>query len=180
MIVVKLVMKHRSLYFMPFVMRTCTCVIFLYFGTVLLCACKSDVGRSDGGTDMNTGVVENTYDSQSVIGTDAATSIEGMPVTRKGYNPQMDFVYDEHDDVDVDEDYVNTLCGEAGRQLEEMFGPAEFYVAAVHNEDESYTINVMYNEKAVSFSDEELQQINMCINQEYKEVRLSEINIQGW
>ena len=61
-----------------------------------------------------------------------------------------------------------------------MFGPAEFYVAAVHNEDESYTINVMYNEKAVSFSDEELQQINMYINQEYKEVRLSEINIQGW
>ena len=101
-------------------------------------------------------------------------------MTRKGYNPQMDFVYDEHDDVDVDEDYVNTLCGEAGRQLEEMFGPAEFYVAAVHNEDESYTINVMYNEKAVSFSDEELQQINMYINQEYKEVRLSEINIQGW
>ena len=53
-------------------------------------------------------------------------------------------------------------------------------MAAVHNEDESYTINVMYNEKAVSFSDEELQQINMYINQEYKEVRLSEINIQGW
>ncbi len=46
------------------------------------CACKSDVGRSDGGTDMNTGVVKNTYDSQSVIGTDAAISIEGMPVTR--------------------------------------------------------------------------------------------------
>ena len=180
MIVVKLVMKHRSLYFMPFVMRTCTCVIFLYFGTVLLCACKSDVGRSDGGTDMNTGVVENTYDSQSVIGTDAATSLEGQPVMRKGYNPQMDFAYDEHDDVDIDENYVGSLCGEATKELETMFGPAEFYVTAESNEDDSYTIDVYYNEKAASFSDDEVEQIRMYINQEYKEVRLSEINIQGW
>ena len=173
-------MKHRSLYFMPFVMRTCTCVIFLYFGTVLLCACKSDVGRSDGGTDMNTGVVENTYDSQSVIGTDAATSLEGQPVMRKGYNPQMDFAYDEHDDVDIDENYVGSLCGEATKELETMFGPAEFYVTAESNEDDSYTIDVYYNEKAASFSDDEVEQIRMYINQEYKEVRLSEINIQGW
>ena len=176
----KIVMKHRSLYFMPFVMRTCTCVIFLYFGTVLLCACKSDVGRSDGGTDMNTGVVENTYDSQSVIGTDAATSLEGQPVMRKGYNPQMDFAYDEHDDVDIDENYVGSLCGEATKELETMFGPAEFYVTAESNEDDSYTIDVYYNEKAASFSDDEVEQIRMYINQEYKEVRLSEINIQGW
>ena len=180
MIVVKLVMKHRSLYFMPFVMRTCTCVIFLYFGTVLLCACKSDVGRSDGGTDMNTGVVENTYDSQSVIGTDAATSLEGQPVTRKGYNPQMDFAYDEHDDVDIDENYIGSLCGEATKELETMFGPAEFYVTVDSNEDGSYTIDVYYNKKAASFSDDEVEQIRMYINQEYKEVRLSEINIQGW
>ena len=161
-------------------MRTCTCVIFLYFGTVLLCACKSDVGRSDGGTDMNTGVVENTYDSQSVIGTDAATSLEGQPVMRKGYNPQMDFAYDEHDDVDIDENYVGSLCGEATKELETMFGPAEFYVTAESNEDDSYTIDVYYNEKAASFSDDEVEQIRMYINQEYKEVRLSEINIQGW
>lgn len=178
----KLAMKHSSLYSMSFVMRTCACVIFLCFGAVLLCACKSGTDRSDGGTDMNTGAEESTYDSRSVIGTDAATdiSLEGQPVTRKGYNSQMDFVYDEHDEVDIDENYVGSLCGEAARELETMFGPAEFYVTAEGNEDGSYIVNVYYNEKAASFSDDELEQIRMYINQEYKEVRLSEINIQGW
>ena len=45
---------------------------------------------------------------------------------------------------------------------------------------ELLTIDVYYNEKAASFSDDEVEQIRMYINQEYKEVRLSEINIQGW
>ena len=66
------------------------------------------------------------------------------------------------------------------QKLETMFGPAEFYVTAESNEDDSYTIDVYYNEKAASFSDDEVEQIRMYINQEYKEVRLSEINIQGW
>ncbi|MFQ7394603.1 MAG: hypothetical protein ACLRMX_05350 [Lachnospira eligens] len=99
---------------------------------------------------------------------------------RKGYHPQMDFAYDEHDDVDIDENYVGSLCGEATKELETMFGPAEFYVTAESNGDDSYTIDVYYNEKAASFSDDEVEQIRMYINQEYKEVRLSEINIQGW
>ena len=178
----KFAMKHRGLCSMSFVMRICVCVMFLCFGAVLFCACKSGAVRSDGGTDMNTGVVESTYDSQSVIGTDAGTdtSLDGQLVTRKGYNPQMDFAYDEHDDVDIDENYVGSLCGEAARELETMFGPAEFYVTAECNEDGSYIIDVHYNEKAAFFTDDELEQIRMYINQEYKEVRLSEINIQGW
>ena len=61
-----------------------------------------------------------------------------------------------------------------------MFGPAEFYVKAQHNEDDSYIINVGYNKQAAAFTEDELQQIKMYINQEYKEVTLSEINIQGW
>lgn len=152
----KYAMKHRVLCSMSFVMRICVCVIFLCFGAVLFCACKSG---TDAGTD---------------------TSLDGQPLTRKGYNPQMDFAYDEHEDVDIDENYVGSLCGEAARELETMFGPAEFYVTAESNEDGSYIVNVYYNEKAVSFSDDELEQIRMYINQEYKEVRLSEINIQGW
>lgn len=178
----KLAMKHRSLYSMSFVMCICACVIFLCFGAVLLCAYKSGTGRSDSGTDMNTGAVESTYDSRSVIGTDKGTdtSLDGQPVTRKGYNPQMDFAYDEHDDIDIDDEYVGSLCGEAARELETMFGPAEFYITAEGNEDSSYIVNVYYNEKAASFSDDELEQMRMYINQEYKEVRLSEINIQGW
>ena len=28
----------------------------------------------------------------------------------------MDFAYDEHDDVDIDENYVGSLCGEATKE----------------------------------------------------------------
>ncbi len=160
----KLDMKHGGLCSMSFVVRICVCGVLLCAGAVTFCACMSDTGRSDGVSEA--------------AGADA--SLQGQPVTRKGYNPQKDFVYDEHDDVDIDENYVGSLCGEAARELETMFGPAEFYVTAEGNEDGSYIVNVYYNEKAASFSDDELEQIRMYINQEYKEVRLSEINIQGW
>ncbi len=103
-----------------------------------LCACEGNASKIS-----NTGVEESTYVLQSGIGTDAATSLEGQPVMRKGYNPQMDFAYDEHDDVDIDENYVGSLCGEATKELETMFGPAEFYVTAESNEDDSYTIDVL-------------------------------------
>lgn len=155
----KLAMKHKGLCSMSFAVRICVCVVLLCAGAMMFCACKGGTGRSDGGAD---------------------TSLQGQPVTRNGYNPQMDFAYDEHDDIDIDENYVDGLCGEATKELETMFGPAEFYVTADSNEDGSYTINVYYNEKAVSFSDDELEQMRIYINQEYKEVRLSEINIQGW
>ena len=61
-----------------------------------------------------------------------------------------------------------------------MFGPAEFYVKAQHSEDDSYVIDVEYNKQAASFTEDELQQITMYINYEYKEINISEINIQGW
>ena len=66
------------------------------------------------------------------------------------------------------------------RELEGMFGPAEFYVKAQHSEDDSYVIDVEYNKQAASFTEDELQQITMYINYEYKEINISEINIQGW
>ena len=171
----KFAMKHGGLCSMSFVLRICSCVVFLCTWVAFLCACEGNASKIS-----NTGVEESTYVLQSGIGTDAATSLEGQPVMRKGYNPQMDFAYDEHDDVDIDENYVGSLCGEATKELETMFGPAEFYVTAESNEDDSYTIDVYYNEKAASFSDDEVEQIRMYINREYKEVRLSEINIQGW
>ena len=134
---------------MSFVLRICSCVVFLCTWVAFLCACEGNASKIS-----NTGVEESTYVLQSGIGTDAATSLEGH--------------------------YVGSLCGEATKELETMFGPAEFYVTAESNEDDSYTIDVYYNEKAASFSDDEVEQIRMYINQEYKEVRLSEINIQGW
>ena len=118
----KFAMKHGGLCSMSFVLRICSCVVFLCTWVAFLCACEGNASKIS-----NTGVEESTYVLQSGIGTDAATSLEGQPVMRKGY-----------------------------------------------------TIDVYYNEKAASFSDDEVEQIRMYINQEYKEVRLSEINIQGW
>ena len=82
---------------MSFVLRICSCVVFLCTWVAFLCACEGNASKIS-----NTGVEESTYVLQSGIGTDAATSLEGQPVMRKGYNPQMDFAYDEHDDVDID------------------------------------------------------------------------------
>lgn len=173
-------MKCRGLCSMSFVMRICACVIFLCFGAVLLCACKSGARQGIQEKDSVTSVITET----DAVGKDAETIVsdiqESEQVTRKGYNPEMAFDYDEHEDIEINEDYVTGLCAEAVRELEGMFGPAEFYVKATHNEDESYIINVGYNKQAAAFTEEELQQIKMYINQEYKEVTLSEINIQGW
>lgn len=47
---------------------------------------------------------------------------------KRGYNPEMAFDYDEHEDIEVDDNYVSSLCSEAVRELEVMFGPAEFYI----------------------------------------------------
>ncbi len=177
-------MKHRGLYFMSFVMRICTCVIFLSAGTVFLCACN-------GGAEQE--ILEQDSVASVIAETDAVVRDTGIPdsdviapemqeseqVTRKGYNPEMAFDYDEHEDIEINEDYVTGLCAEAMRELEGMFGPAEFYVKATHNEDDSYIISVKYNKQAVLFTEEELQQIKMYINHEYKEVSLSGIDIQG-
>lgn len=94
----KFAMKHGGLCSMSFVLRICSCVVFLCTWVAFLCACEGNASKIS-----NTGVEESTYVLQSGIGTDAATSLEGQPVMRKGYNPQMDFAYDEHDDVDIDE-----------------------------------------------------------------------------
>ena len=64
--------------------------------------------------------------------------------------------------------------------IEVMFGPAEFYIRAENNGEDSYTINIMYNGEAAEFDDDELQQIYAYIGQEYKEVKLTDINIQSW
>ena len=61
-----------------------------------------------------------------------------------------------------------------------MFGPAEFYIRAENNGEDSYTINIMYNGEAAEFDDDELQQIYAYIGQEYKEVKLTDINMQSW
>lgn len=178
-------MRNRGLYSMSFVMRICACVIFLCFGAVLFCACKSgalqgiqekdSVASVIGETDA---VVKDAGISDSHI--KATEMRENEQVTRKGYNPEMAFNYDEHEAVEINEDYVAGLCAEAMRELEGMFGPAEFYVKAQHSEDDSYVIDVEYNKQAASFTEDELQQITMYINYEYKEINISEINIQGW
>ena len=92
----------------------------------------------------------------------------------------MAFNYDEHEDIEVDDNYVASLCTEAVRELEAMFGPAEFYIKAENSGEDSYILNIMYNGKAAEFDDDELQQIYAYIGQEYKEVKLTDINMQSW
>lgn len=106
--------------------------------------------------------------------------IECQVNLKRGYNPEMAFDYDEHEDIEVDDNYVSSLCSEAVRELEVMFGPAEFYIRAENSGEDSYTLNIMYNGKAAEFDDDELQQIYAYIGQEYKEVKLTGINIQSW
>lgn len=178
-------MRNKGLYSMSFVMRICACVIFLFTGAMFLCACKGNAGQGIQEKDSVASVIAETdayVKNTGILDSDSRVSDmqESEQVTRKGYNPEMAFNYDEHEDIEINEDYVDGLCAEAMRELEGMFGPAEFFVKAQHNEDESYLINVEYNKQVASFTEEELQQIKMYINQEYKEVTLSEINIQGW
>ena len=60
------------------------------------------------------------------------------------------------------------------------FGPAEFYIKAENSGEDRYILNIMYNGKAAEFDDDELQQIYAYIGQEYKEVKLTDINMQSW
>ena len=176
-------MKRVCLYSMHFVL----CVLCVCTMALVLSACSVR-------NDKQTGVDDRmSYESEPVTakavpierGTsgsenEVTTPLESEKAARKGYNPEMAFNYDEHEDIEVDDNYVASLCAEAVRELEVMFGPAEFYIRAENNGEDSYTINIMYNGEAAEFDDDELQQIYAYIGQEYKEVKLTDINIQSW
>lgn len=176
-------MKRVCLYSMHFVL----CVLCVCTMALVLSACS---GRND----KQSGVDDRmSYESEPVTakavpierGTsgsenEVTTPLENEKAARKGYNPEMAFNYDEHEDIEVDDNYVASLCAEAERELEVMFGPAEFYIRAENNGEDSYTINIMYNGEAAEFDDDELQQIYAYIGQEYKEVKLTDIYIQSW
>lgn len=94
----------------------------------------------------------------------------------RGYNPQLDFAYDEHDNIEVDSDYINHLCTEAQSELENMFGTAEFRVAS-ENLDEGYTIEITYDSRLIDMSDEQEGQIYIYIKREFRDVSVSDIKI---
>jgi len=94
----------------------------------------------------------------------------------RGYNPQLDFAYDEHDNIEVDSDYINHLCAEVQSELEDMFGPAEFQVIS-ENLEEGYTIEITYDSKIIDMSDEQEDQIHIYIKREFKDVSVSDIKI---
>lgn len=146
-------MKRVCLYSMHFVL----CVLCVCTMALVLSACSIR-------NDKQSGVDDRMSDESE----------------KRGYNPEMAFDYDEHEDIEVDDNYVSSLCSEAVRELEVMFGPAEFYIRAENSGEDSYTLNIMYNGKAAEFDDDELQQIYAYIGQEYKEVKLTGINIQSW
>ena len=172
------------------------CLYSMYFVLCVLCVCTMALVLSACSVrnDKQSGVDDRmSYESEPVTakavpierGTsgsenEVTTPLEGEKAARKGYNPEMAFNYDEHEDIEVDDNYVASLCAEAERELEVMFGPAEFYIRAENNGEDSYTINIMYNGEAAEFDDDELQQIYAYIGQEYKEVKLTDINIQSW
>lgn len=94
----------------------------------------------------------------------------------RGYNPQLDFVYDEPDDIEVDGEYINRLCAETQSELENMFGPAEFRVVS-ENMGEGCTIKIMYDSKIMDMSDEQEGQICLYVKREFKDVNVSDIKI---
>lgn len=176
-------MKRVCLYSMHFVL----CVLCVCTMALVLSACSVRNDKQSGVDDRM------SYESEPVTakavpverGTsgsenEVTTPLENEKAARKGYNPEMAFNYDEHEDIEVDDNYVASLCAEAERELEVMFGPAEFYIRAENNGEDSYTINIMYNGEAAEFDDDELQQIYAYIGQEYKEVKLTDIYIQSW
>lgn len=142
------------------------CLYSMHFVLCVLCICTMALVLSgcSGRNEKQTGVVDRMSGESE----------------KRGYNPEMAFDYDEHEDIEVDDNYVSSLCSEAVRELEVMFGPAEFYIRAENSGEDSYTLNIMYNGKAAEFDDDELQQIYAYIGQEYKEVKLTGINIQSW
>ena len=142
------------------------CLYSMHFGLCVLCICTMALVLSgcSGRNEKQTGVADRMSGESE----------------KRGYNPEMAFDYDEHEDIEVDDNYVSSLCSEAVRELEVMFSPAEFYIRAENSGEDSYTLNIMYNGKAAEFDDDELQQIYAYIGQEYKEVKLTGINIQSW
>jgi hypothetical protein len=176
-------MKRVCLYSMHFVL----CVLCVCTMALVLSACSIRNDKQSGVDDRMSDESEPVTAKAVPIerGTsgsenEVTTPLEGEKAARKGYNPEMAFNYDEHEDIEVDDNYVAGLCSEAVRELEVMFGPAEFYIRAENNGEDSYTINIMYNGEAAEFDDDELQQIYAYIGQEYKEVKLTDINMQSW
>ena len=113
-------MKRRGLCSMSFVMRICTCVTFLSAVMAFLCACKGDAEQKIREQDSVASVITET----DAVVKDAGSSDTGVSeiqeseqVTRKGYNPEMAFDYDEHENIEINEDYVTGLCAEAMREL---------------------------------------------------------------
>lgn len=176
-------MKRVCLYSMHFVLCVlCVCTMALVFS-----ACsgrnKKQTGVDDRMSDESEPVTAKAVPIErgtSGSENEVTTPLENEKAARKGYNPEMAFNYDEHEDIEVNDNYVASLCAEAVIELEVMFGPAEFYIRAENNGEDSYTINIMYNGEAAEFDDDELQQIYAYIGQEYKEVKLTDINIQSW
>lgn len=176
-------MKRVCLYSMHFVLcMLCVCTMAMIFS-----GCSGRNGKQTGVADRMSGESESvtvkavpiergTSDSENGV----TAPLDSVKAARKGYNPEMAFNYDEHEDIEVDDNYVASLCAEAVRELEVMFGPAEFYIKAENSGEDSYTLNIMYNGKAAEFDDDELQQIYAYIGQEYKEVKLTDINMQSW
>ena len=123
-------MKRVCLYSMHFVL----CVLCVCTMALVLSACSVRNDKQSGVDDRM------SYESEPEV----TTPLEGEKAAIKGYNPEMAFNYDEHEDIEVDDNYVASLCAEAVRELEVMFGPAEFYIRAENNGEDSYTINIMY------------------------------------
>ena len=176
-------MKRVCLYSMHLVL----CVLCVCTMALVLSACyvrnDKQTGVDDRMSDESEPVTAKAVHIErgtSGSENEVTAPLESEKATRKGYNPEMAFNYDEHEDIEVDDNYVASLCTEAVRELEAMFGPAEFYIKAEKSGEDSYTLNIMYNGKAAEFDDDELQQIYAYIGQEYKEVKLTDINMQSW
>ena len=99
------------------------------------------------------------------------TPLENKKAARKGYNPEMAFNYDEHEDIEVDDNYVASLCAEAVRELEVMFGPAEFYIKAENSGATAIHLISCIMVRLQNLTMTNLQQIYAYIGQEYKEVK---------
>lgn len=100
--------------------------------------------------------------------------------TKKYYNPAMSFDYDEHENLIIDESYLVNQCIETQNEIEQIFGPAEFYITLQEDEEGRYYLSVLYNGDVAEFSDEELTQIKQFIIYEFKEITLSGINLLLW
>ena len=117
------------------------CLYSMYFVLCVLCVCTMALVLSACSVrnDKQLGVDDRmSYESEPVTakavpierGTsgsenEVTTPLESEKAARKGYNPEMAFNYDEHEDIEVDDNYVASLCAEAERELEEKMHGAE-------------------------------------------------------